>query len=269
MIKPYLFVLFCGLGLAANAQSDTLLKLVRQTPLAASDFVVDNLGSLYVITPDNQLKKYNNKGDSVGLFDEVKRYGTLTRVDVNNPLKILLFYKDFMTVLALDNFLSRLYKVDLRQAGILQSSTIATSYDNNFWVFDEQNAQLIKMSDQGQPIMTSNDFRQLFGEAVDPQEIVDRDGLVYLNDPDQGIYVFDYYGGFKVKLSYKGVSGLRVFGKDIYGIQGNELFSYRPGTLQEQHLKLPFPVKEADRIQIVLGGLYVLRGQVLYYYSLK
>jgi hypothetical protein len=39
--------------------------------------------------------------------------------------------------------------------------------------------------------------------------------------------------------------------------------------LQEQHLRLPFSVKDAARIQIVLNGLYVLRGQVLYYYSVK
>jgi hypothetical protein len=256
-------------GSEVKPQTDSLLRLVRQMPLAATDFAVDNLGGLYAITLDNQLKKFNGNGDSVGLFDEVKKYGSLSGIDVTNPLKILLFYKDFMTVLALDNFLNRLYKVDLRQAGVYQSATITTSYDNNFWVFDEQNAQLKKMNDQGQAVMTSNDFRQLFGEAVAPQEIVDQGGLVYLNDPTQGIYIFDYYGGFKVKLSFKGVSGLKVFGKNIYGIRDNELFTYKPGTLQEQHLHLPFSVKDADRIQIVLNGLYVLRGRVLYYYSVR
>jgi hypothetical protein len=245
------------------------LRLVRQIPLAATDFSVDNLGNLYVITPDNQLKKFTSSGDSVGAFNEVRRFGSLSEIDVSNPLKVLLFYKDFMTVLALDNQLGRIFKVDLRQAQILQASTIALSYDNNFWVFDEQNAQLKKMGDQGQAVMTSNDFRQLFGEAVMPTEIVDQDGMVYLNDPENGIYMFDYYGGFKVKLSFKGVSGLRVFNKNIFGIMENELFSYRPGTLQELHLKLPFSAKDADRIQIVFNGLYVLKGGQLSYYEIK
>lgn len=281
-IRPYIWgCLLCWFSVpAAEAQSDagkvkgggqadSLLKLVSQTPLAATDFSVDNLGNLYVITTDNQLKKFNAKRDSIGIYNEVKRYGTLGAIDVTNPLKLLLFYPDFMTVLALDNFLNRLYKVDLRQAGILQTSTVSQSYDNNFWVFDEQNAQLKKVNDQGQAIMTSNDFRQLFGEAVNPTEIVDQDGLVYLNDPTQGIYIFDYYGGFKVKLSFKGVRGLKVFGKNIYGIRDNEIFSYKPGTLQEQHLILPFSVKGVDRIQIIYNGMYVLKGQVLSYYSLR
>lgn len=256
-------------GTGSSASGSPGLRLVRQIPLTATDFSVDNLGNLYVITPDNQLKKFTSSGDSVGAFNEVRRFGTLSEIDVSNPLKVLLFYKDFMTVLALDNQLGRIFKVDLRQAQILQASTIALSYDNNFWVFDEQNAQLKKMGDQGQAVMTSNDFRQLFGEAVMPTEIVDQDGMVYLNDPENGIYMFDYYGGFKVKLSFKGVSGLRVFNKNIFGIVGNELFSYRPGTLQELHLQLPFSAKDADRIQIVFNGLYVLKGGQLSYYEIK
>jgi hypothetical protein len=257
-------------ALAASGQSGSNpLTLMRQTPVDASDFSVDNLGNVYLITPDNQLKKFSAAGDSVAAYNEVKRYGTLTGTDVTNPLKILLFYQDFMTVLALDRYLSRLFTIDLRQAQIFQASTVALSYDNNFWVFDEQNAQLKKIGDQGQAVMTSNDFRQLFGEIVSPREIVDQDGLVYLNDPAQGIYVFDYYGGFKVKLSFKGVSGLRVFGKNLFGIRDNELFSYQPGTLQEQHLSLPFPVKETARIRIVPGGLYVLKSGMLYYYRIR
>lgn len=254
---------------ATHPNAEATLVLVRSAPISATDISVDNLGNIYVLTPDNQLKKFAPSGDSVAAYNDVKRFGTLSSTDVTNPLKILLFYQDFMTVVALDRFLSKLFTIDLRQAQIFQASAVALAYDNNFWVYDEQNAQLKKIGDQGQAVMASNDLRQLFGEAVTPAEIVDQDGLVYLNDPARGIYIFDYYGGFKVKLSFTGVRGLKVFGKNIFGIRDNELFSYRPGTLQEQHLALPFPVKEAERIQIVAGGLYVLRGGMLNYYQIK
>lgn len=256
----------CVAVFSGSAQSR--LSLVSQNPLAASDFCVDNLGSVYAITLDGQLKKFTSQGDSVASYNEVKRYGALSEVDVTNPLKILLFYKDFMTVVALDRFLGRLFVSDLRQAQILQASTVAAAYDNNFWVFDEQNAQLKRIGDQGQSIMTTDDFRQIFGESITPEEIVDQGGLVYLNDTARGIYLFDYYGGFKVKLSFKGLTGLRVFGKNIYGLRNGQVFTYQPGTLQEDHLVLPFPLEEADRIQIVFGGVYALRKGVLYYYKI-
>jgi hypothetical protein len=247
-----------------KAPAQSRLSLVSAVPLATSDFKVDNLGNIYAISADGQLRKYTAAGDSIAAYNETRRYGALTTVDVTNPLRILLFYRDFMTVVALDRFLGRLYVSDLRQAQIIQASTVAASYDNNFWVFDEQNAQLKRIGDQGQAVMTSDDFRQLFGESITPEEIVDQGGLVYLNDTARGIYVFDYYGGFKVKLSFKGLTGLRVFGKNIYGLLGGQLFSYQPGTLQEDRLALP----PAEKIQIVFGGVYALRKGVLYYYKI-
>lgn len=247
---------------AARAQSR--LSLVSATPMSGSDFRVDNLGNIYAVGPDGQIRKYTAAGDSVAAYNETRRYGSLSALDVTNPLRILLFYQDFMTVVALDRFLGRLYVSDLRQAQILQASTVAAAYDNNFWVFDEQNAQLKRIGDQGQAVMTSDDFRQLFGESITPEEIVDQGGLVYLNDTARGIYVFDYYGGFKVKLSFKGLTGLRVFGKNIYGIVGGQLFSYQPGTLREDRLALP----PAEKYQIMFGGLYALHKGVLYYYKI-
>ncbi|HTJ13524.1 MAG TPA: hypothetical protein VL547_15925 [Dinghuibacter sp.] len=258
MLLPIL--LFASSAICAQSR----LSLTSTLPLAAGDFRVDNLGNVYGITTDGQIRKYTAPGDSVAAYNETRRYGSLTTVDVTNPLRVLLFYKDFMTVVALDRFFGRLYVSDLRQAQILQASTVAAAYDNNFWVFDEQNAQLKRIGDQGQAVMTSDDFRQLFGESITPEEIVDQGGLVYLNDTARGIYVFDYYGGFKVKLSFKGLTGLRVFGKNIYGVVGGQLFSYQPGTLQEDRLILP----PAEKYQIVFGGLYALRKGVLYYYKI-
>lgn len=263
------YLLLAAVFIAARAAAqDSTFRLVRQIPLDAVDFAVDNLGSIYAITSDNQLRKYTAQGDSMAVFDEVRRYGTLTGLDVTNPLKVLLFYKDFMTVLALDRFLGRLYKLDLRTVGIQEANSVTLAYDNNLWVYDEQNAELKRISDGGQVLMASNDFRQLFNEEVNPVEIVDQDGLVYLNDPDNGIYVFDYYGGFKVKLSFTGVSGLRVFNKNIFGLRGESMWSYRPGTLQEKESPLPATAKGADRVLIVYGGLYVLKAHVLYYYAI-
>ncbi|MBD0332705.1 MAG: hypothetical protein ICV66_08615, partial [Chitinophagaceae bacterium] len=56
---------------------------------------VDNLGNLYVVTPTDQLKKFNSNGDSISVYNDVKRFGKLHSLDVSNPLKIILFYKDF------------------------------------------------------------------------------------------------------------------------------------------------------------------------------
>ncbi len=66
---------------------------------------VDVLDNIYVITAGNQLKKMNSLGDSLAVFNEVKKYGNPSYIDVSNPLKILVYYKNFSTVVVLDRLL--------------------------------------------------------------------------------------------------------------------------------------------------------------------
>jgi hypothetical protein len=78
------------------------------------DFTVDNLGNYFLLSKNNQLKKLNAQGDSIGLFNDVRRYGKLYSIDATNPLKVLLYYKNFSTVVVLDRFLNMINTIDLR-----------------------------------------------------------------------------------------------------------------------------------------------------------
>ncbi|HLI92121.1 MAG TPA: hypothetical protein VKU83_00860, partial [Puia sp.] len=69
--------------------------LTLQLPQNIVDFNVDNLGNIYVINRDNQLKKLSPRGDSLAVFNDVIRYGKVASIDVTNPLKILVYYRDF------------------------------------------------------------------------------------------------------------------------------------------------------------------------------
>src|SRR5215213_6836043 len=107
-----------------------------------SDFSVDNLGNIYLVYVTGQLKKISPQGDSIAVFSAVRRYGQLHSIDVTNPLKVLLHYKDFGTVVALDRLLNIRNTVDLRKLNIFQAKAVGLSYDNNIWVFDEQEGKL-------------------------------------------------------------------------------------------------------------------------------
>ena len=126
------------------------------------DFTVDNLGNIYVLNSDNQLKKLGPKGDSLAVFNDVRRYGKITRIDVTNPLKILVYYREFTTVIELDRFLNIVNTVDLRKQNILQAKAVALAYDNNIWVYDELDAVLKRIGDDGSLLDQTTDFRQLF-----------------------------------------------------------------------------------------------------------
>ena len=164
MAKQFAAVLF-GLmyfAMPVHAQDDSLFNFLKKIEYPISSFEVDNLGELYVINIDNQLKKFNEKGDSVGVFNEVKKYGKLSYVEAQNPWKAILFYQNFSTIVLLDKYLNVLGNINLRSKNIFQVKAVTTSYDNNIWLYDEQENKLKKIDDNGTVLSQTVDFRQLF-----------------------------------------------------------------------------------------------------------
>ncbi|MFT3949642.1 MAG: hypothetical protein QM763_21945 [Agriterribacter sp.] len=227
----------------------------------AAAFTVDNLGNLYILTSKGLLKKYNNRGDSLNVFNDVRRYGSVYAIDVTNPLKVLLYYRDFSTVVMLDRFLNRINIVDLRKSGIFQAKAIALSYDNNIWVFDEQSAKLKKTADDGTLLSETVDLRQVLNAVPSPDKIIDRDGLVYLYDKDKGLYIFDYYGALKNELAITGLTDLQVINRTILGRKENKFIRYTLGTFDMREVELPGIIRQAEDIRIMQPGIYIRNNQ--------
>lgn len=233
------------------------------------DFTVDNLGNIYVLNSDNQLKKLGPDGDSLAVFNDVRRYGKITRIDVTNPLKILVYYREFTTVIELDRFLNIVNTIDLRKLNILQAKAVGLAYDNNVWVFDELEAVLKRIGDDGTLVDKTTDFRQLFDSVPDPAAIRDQGGLVYLYDPAKGVYIFDHYGTLKGHLDLRDWQDFDVIGTNLLGHDDHRFFRYEPGTLNMQEQPMPAAYRGAIHIRIMPTVIYVLKKSGLEVYSRK
>ncbi|HXB91531.1 MAG TPA: hypothetical protein VNU72_04545, partial [Puia sp.] len=183
-----------------------VFQLNRTIPTEIVDFTVDNLGNIYLLNKDNQLKKLNANGDSLAVFNDVRRYGKIATIDATNPLKVLVYYREFTTIIELDRYLNIINTIDLRNPNlnILQAKAVGLAYDNNIWVYDEQDAKLKRVGDDGSLVDQTTDFRQLFDSTPEPAVIRDQGGLVYLYDPTRGVYVFDHYGMLKTHMVLPG-----------------------------------------------------------------
>ena len=161
-----IFLLFAlTISITANAQQIAQHKLIASIKGDVVDFAVDNLDNIYVLTTTDQLKKYTANGDSAAVFNYVKKFGKVSLIDASNPLKVLLFYKDFSTIVVLDRLFAVRNIIDLRKLNIFQVNTIGRSYDNNIWLYDETDNKLKKIDDEGKILMETADFRLLFDKA--------------------------------------------------------------------------------------------------------
>jgi len=265
------FALFCFFTKAQTA--DTLnIEFVRKIPGNFSRFYVDNMGNFYLLLNDNvQIKKLSPRGDSLQIYDNVNQYGNVALVDVSNALKLLVYYRDFSTVLMLDRFLNVVSTIDLRQSGIMQSRAVASSYDGQIWIFDEQTSQIKKLDAQGNVTFTSTDLRTVFADAPDPNTIIDNDGLLYLYDKTQGWFEFDYYGAFKQRLNYTDWQNVSAVNNVLYGRVGDTLWAYEPRKIVAHTFttSINIDLQHAKQLLINNGRLYILTAEGISVYAIK
>ncbi|MEO9033343.1 MAG: hypothetical protein ABI285_08885 [Ginsengibacter sp.] len=265
----YLLLIIAFSPAMVNAQDDSLFRFLKKIEYPISSFAVDNLGELYIINTDNQLKKYNEKGDSVGVFNQVTKYGKLSYVEAQNPWKAILFYKNYSTIVLLDKYLNVLTSINLRMQNIFQVNAVTTSYDNNIWIYDEQDNKLKKIDDAGNNLFETVDFRLLFDSVPSPKKIIDNDGFIYLYDPEKGLYIFDYYGSFKNKLPFLHWTDIAVIDKQVYGFDQEHLYRYNAPLPDVKKYRLLPELQNNNSIKVNNHRMYVLKNQQLKIYSLQ
>jgi len=243
-----------------------LKKLIRGNYIYMN---VDALDNVYLITAGNRLIKLDANGDSVAAFNDVKKYGNPSYLDLSNPLKPLLYYKNFFTIVALDRQLSKRNSINLREKNIFSANAISSSYDNNIWVFDEQDFKLKKISEAGNLLQESVDLRIVLDSVPSPDYITDHDKFVYIYDPKKGFFIFDYYGAYKNRLPFLNWEYPAFSNNIIYGFSDNNLFSYELNSLNLKQFKLPFSLKSYEAIKAVNGKLYLLKKDGLEIYNIK
>jgi hypothetical protein len=262
-----LLMVLCCRGLVA--QPDSSFRFFKGIKGDIVSFSVDNLDNIYLLSSTNQVKKLNANGDSMAVFNDVRKYGKASLIDVSNPLKVLLYYQDFATIVVPDRLLNVRNSIDLRKQNILQVGAIGQSYDNKIWVYDEVENKLKKIDEEGKMLLETPDFRQLFEVAPAPQKIYDQDQYVYLYDSTQGVFVFDYYGALKNRIPISRWSNFKVTGRLIFGSAGRSLFRYNIQSFRMDEWNMPETLLSSLAFGFTATRLYALKNGVLEIYSYR
>ena len=70
------------------------LKLKHTIRVQAETIMVDNISNVYTIS-DDVIQKFDADGNFLKSYSN-KNYGKITSVDAWNPMKIVVFYRDFL-----------------------------------------------------------------------------------------------------------------------------------------------------------------------------
>ena len=260
-----LYILFFFITAQLSAQELSSLSITKTIKGDFAYCMPDELGNVFALTKNGQLKKYNTNLDSMGVFNEVRRYGKLYSISADNPLRTALYFKEYRTILVLDRLMQVVNKIDLRKAGVFQVKAIAQSYDNLFWVYDEQDSKLKKI-EEGKLVFATADLRLVFSEPIVPSTIFDLGGFVYVYDEKNGLFIFDYYGALKNRIAFLGWKGVHPVGKQIVGLKNNFLISYTPGNIDTREFALPDELKDNELLHFTPTGCFLIKeGAIIKY----
>lgn len=140
-MKKITFILFILLTVLGQAQYTNPVASQMGSQFVEADEYIgdDSFGYQYFIKNNVFFKMKNTE------FVQYKNLalGKITKVDIQNPLRIILFYENFNIIISLDNQLNEIQKINFseKSEGIVPTA-IGISSQNNLWVFNSMNQQL-------------------------------------------------------------------------------------------------------------------------------
>jgi hypothetical protein len=236
-IRNYLFICFVLITCTLVGQDTSQWQMIQVLPIQSKSMQADRMGNFYVVTPNNQLFKYNAKFERIATLNYVFS-GSIDAVDVSNPLEIYLFYKELNQVIVLDNNLAYRGKLNLTDWGITQAACIGRSYDNGIWIFDLGDFQLKKFDKTGSLIQSSGNFRQFSQSSqLVPIACIDDGNRLFLIDEISGIYIFDVFGSFIKKHQIEGIKFVQIEKDCLYFLKDNSVFELKAGAQRKRILE--------------------------------
>ncbi|HRP59585.1 MAG TPA: hypothetical protein PK833_04765 [Vicingus sp.] len=252
-MKKIIFILTCFLWLNANAQNEPLIFKVRF-------FTTDQTGSYYEIT-SNQIFKTGKNGQRQFTYSN-NILGEISSVDVSNPMKIIVFFKEFSKVVVLDNTLTEQGGVlDLNEVSLEETSLVCSSYNNGVWYYNPIKYQLTRIENTTNITNTSANISTLLNINIQPNFLVEFNNKVYLNDPTNGILVFDIYGTYIKTIPIFGLTSFQVKEKYLlYVNQQGNIETYDFFTLEKTVYK-PLQYSNIKMVRIENKTIYIINSK--------
>lgn len=257
-MKNTLYILLF-LSALIHAQNPIETSLVTTSVFEAGDIInIDNFGTTYFIS-DNVFSKTAN--DKTITYNNIQ-LGELNAANVFNPLKINLFYKDFNSVVVLDNRLAEIFKIDFNQMTPYKNVThISTGYDNTIWIFN-QDTQRLELFDY----KTKTTRIQTIPIQSPVLDIKSNYNYCWVLT-EKYLYRYNYFGSLIMKIENDGCNALAESNENIILKKGNNLFYLKNSDDKPQAIKIPNLL--INQFFVTNETLYIYNNKTLHELQLK
>ncbi|MRT92222.1 hypothetical protein [Ancylomarina sp. 16SWW S1-10-2] len=213
-MKFYISLLFLITTLQAHTQNND-----RQIE-------VDHFGNIYTIE-GIELTKYSSNKEVLSNFSDAL-LGEITSVDVSNPLRIQLFYKEFNQILYLNQSLSPITDpIDLYTYSDNEAQVCCDASSGGFWMYNNDDNQVFQVSKQGDIINKSGLLTSYF-KGISPSKLIEYQERIYFLIPAQGLLILNKFGQFYQQIPIPGIIDFCINNQKVNYIKSNTWYKYEP-----------------------------------------
>lgn len=218
------------------------LQPVKQFPAPSDYILTDAIGNIYSVK-GNSLSLYNNEGIKLHTYSN-PFCGDISYVDVKDPMRLLVFFKDFNKVVFLSNKLVEIGSpIELDNIGFSGVSICCNSHLGGFWLFDSQALQLIHLNANLEPAHKGTVLQNIFKKTTElPVQLIEDNDMIYMSLPKTGLLVFDKFGTYYKTLPIENVGKFQVMNDKVIQFHANQLYSYDK-EFQSDSVSLPAKIK--------------------------
>ena len=256
------FLVFgCGAGKQSVTDSGDKPYFILNPSIRILDF--DPLENLYVLDGTDRLSKFDTTGK---LLCHVinNNLGEAHSLDTGNPFKIMVFYRDQQTVVLYDRTLSEIQRIRLTDWGLHDVSAACLSPDNAIWVFEGSNRLLMKMNDQGAPILTSDPFDVTQPGTPRPDYIYDTDHFLILKETSHGVSVFDDFGSYLYTTNFEADDVVSISNNLLLMVSGRAVWNFDISSRQIMGPILVNENIEGKQVYLFANQVFIVDNKGVY-----
>ncbi len=260
-----LCILFLQLPVQGGLFRGDSWKQTAQIHIRGNNLYTDPLRNAYVLD-DERIIKLDGTLQEQDEFSSAF-LGRIFSADVSDPLRILLYYKDYNQILFIDRNMSEIGSpVSLDELGLVHAEPVCASSTGGFWVFDNLNDQLKHYNADRQLVQSCISLNNLFENYQTPAGLTEKNRMVYLSVPGTGVLVFDDFGNYHTLLPLKQVRRFQVRGEQLVYCSGKEIRTYNLQTGRENSFYIPTE-KKPLAAELRDDFLFVFTGETLRLYT--
>jgi hypothetical protein len=196
---------------------------------------LDKLFRLYVVTTNNQVYHFDENNKEIFRFAN-KRIGNISDINVSNPIKIVIYNKDFGRILELDNTLAEIQEFSLSDFGFTDISAVGVSNDDGYWIYDPLRFRLIKIYANGKKSFESANLSDFGLQSLYITKIIENGNKVVLLDEGKRFLIFDNFGQYLSSFVADNARSFQFDGNNIYYFDGKDVKYISLSTFENQIL---------------------------------